>query len=247
MKEIEKSIAPALQNGLLMLEMVATAPDSGVGFNEFSNAAEVSNATTSRLLSVLRARGYVVKLENGRYGPGPRISLFNHSLSQVKRLQFALAEILESLRRAVGNTCLFIYWTGGELQCLDKRTHQRSVPMQEIGHTDPDVTGGPWGWLVYDSLEGDELAMVENSIRRDVDWKEIFQRWKRFFLEYGFCYDDQELYSPLRRLAAPVLGKNGEIIGALALGGNPLTIKDEDVLEFGAILKEHAARLAASI
>ena len=248
MKQVDGSVAPALQNGLRIMEMVVESSLEGVGFNAISSALGVSNATTSRLLSVLRSRGYVVKESGtGRYRPGPRMSLINNSLPVIERLRQILPDILEELVEAVSNTCLFIFWNGREMQCLDKRTHECSVPMQPVGNVDPDVTGGPWGWLFLNSAEGDERLAIERRIKRKLDYKPVFKRWSAFYDEHGFCYDDQELYTPLRRLAARVVDRSGKTIGALAIGGNPLTIADGQVLEYGEILKRVAAKLAESL
>ncbi|MCK5844050.1 MAG: helix-turn-helix domain-containing protein [Victivallales bacterium] len=246
MKHVDKSVSPALQNGLNIVELLARV-SSGVGFNDIAREIEVSKSTTSRLLSVLRSRRYVVKRMDGKYAPGPRMSLLNHSIPLLDRLRLALPDILDSLMDASHNTCLFIFWTGREMQCLDKRTHQGSVPMQEIGHVDRDLTGGPWGLLFYDSLAGDALAAAEQNIKRDVDWRPIFTRWLEFYQRNGFCYDDQELYGPLRRLAAPVRDTEGELIGVIAVGGNSLTIENDQVPHLGETLKVHAAKLAESL
>ena len=243
MKAVDKSIAPALQNGLNIVELVART-SHGVGFNDIAKEIGVSKSTTSRLLSVLRSRRYVVKRMDGKYAPGPRMSLLNHSIPLLDRLRSALPDILDSLMDASHNTCLFIFWTGSEMQCIDKRVHQGSVPMQEIGHVDPDLTGGPWGMLFYDTLDGEALVAAEQNIKRDVDWRPIFSRWLKYYQQNGFCYDDQELYTPLRRLAAPVCDVDGELIGVIAIGGNSLTIEDDQVASLGDTLKEHSARLA---
>jgi hypothetical protein len=96
-------------------------------------------------------------------------------------------------------------------------------------------------------MEGEELVSVERRIKRDFEYKSAFARWKIFYDEYGFCYDDQEFYPPLRRLAAPLFDNSGKIIGALGIGGNSLTIGDDQVEVFGEILKTYAAKLAESL
>ena len=246
MKQYDMSIAPALHNGLEVLELLG-ACGGDVGFNEVASHLGVSKATTSRVLKVLRMRGYVVKDQlNGRYRPGPRMSLLGNSLPAAEILRRSLPGVLESLREKVGNTVLFIFWNGHELQCLDKRVHQGSVPMQEVGHLDRDLTAGPWGWLVYDSLDDAGRRDAETRMRDSIDWCPIFEKLGKFFKKNGFCYDDQELYRPLRRLAAPV-SVGGKLVGALAIGGNPLTIKNSEVKRLGKILKEHAATLSASL
>ncbi|MBN1863779.1 MAG: helix-turn-helix domain-containing protein [Victivallales bacterium] len=246
MKQYDMSVAPALHNGLEVIELLGAGGED-IGFNQIAVHLGVSKATTSRVLKVLRTRGYVVKDQlNGRYRPGPRMSVFGNSLPAAEILRRGLPAVLESLLDKVSNTVLFIFWNGHELQCLAKKTHQSSVPMQEVGHLDSDLTAGPWGWLVYDSLDDAGRREAEARMRDTLDWRPIFDKWSEFFKKNGFCYDDQELYRPLRRLAAPVHGADG-LVGALGIGGNPLTIKNVNLKKFGKILKEHAAVLSASL
>jgi IclR family transcriptional regulator, KDG regulon repressor len=247
MKQLDKSIAPALQNGLTVLELLATNGKE-VGFNAIAAHIGVSKATTSRLLNVLRQRHYVVKDEKtGKYRPGPRMSFLNNSLPMIEVLRCEIPSVLTSLMDATGNTCLFIFWNGQELQCLNKKTHQGSVPMQDIGHVDSDLTAGPWGWFAYNSLDNAGRKKAELTMTAHPAYKQIYPRWKNFFDKHNFCYDDQELYPPLRRLAVAIYDKSGNLLGTLAVGGNSLTIKDNQVLKLGEILIEHAERLMERI
>jgi len=247
MKQLDKSIAPALQNGLSVLELLAINGEN-VGFNVIAAHLGVSKATTSRLLNVLRHRNYIVKDEQtGKYRPGPRMSFLNQSLPIIEVLRRESSSVLESLRKETLNTVLFIFWNGRELQCLNKKTHQGSVPMQEIGHVDTNLTAGPWGWIVYNSLNAEERKTVQFDANRYPDYKGIFSRWKIFYKKHHFCYDNQELYKPLRRLSAPVYDNSGKLVGALGIGGNSLTIKNNQVIKLGKILIEHAGELSEKI
>ena len=248
MKQIDKSIAPALQNGLRIIEFAARTAN-GIAFNEIARELEVSKSTTSRLLSVLVSRGYLIKKTDGKYASGPRMTLLHTAVPLLARIRQALPSVLESLMNETSNTCLFIFWTGVEMQCVDKRTHQGSVPMQEIGHVDPDLTGGPWGCLIYYSLSKDQRVVAEKRIARFAPefYRPVFAKWKKYFDAHGFYYDDQEFYPPLRRFAAPICAPDGNLVGSLALGGNSLTIPDSDVEIIGGILKKHAARFAKSL
>lgn len=247
MKQIDKSMAPALQNGLSVLELLATQQED-VGFNFIASYLGVSKSTTSRLLTVLRERNYIVKDKNsGKYRPGSRMSFLNKSLPIIELLRRELPVVLDSLMDATSNTVLFIFWNGNELQCLDKKTHQGSVPMQEIGKVATNLTSGPWGWLVYNSLDKAGQKKAELIMTSDLNFKKISSNWRNFFDKNKFCYDDQELYPPLRRLATPIYDHNKNLIGALAIGGNSLTIKDNNVLNIGEILVEHGKLLMEKI
>ncbi|MBD3314635.1 MAG: helix-turn-helix domain-containing protein [Chitinivibrionales bacterium] len=59
--------APALENGLRILEMLA-ATDQPIGFNRIAENLSVSRASVVRLLRVLQKSDYVIKdEESGKY------------------------------------------------------------------------------------------------------------------------------------------------------------------------------------
>jgi DNA-binding IclR family transcriptional regulator len=236
--------APGLENGLAILELIANAGQS-VGFNAIDSQLAVSRASTARLLKVLQNRGWVVKDEqSGKYRLGPQAAALMRTASLPEIMRDHSTRILQPLMYEAGNTCLLVHWDGRWMRCLNKETHVGSVPLQSIGNQTLDLSHAPWGWIFYETL--DRAAQAE--ARRHFEFRDIFREryeaWMAYYHKHGYTYDDQWFYKPIRRLATPVFDSEGRIVGALGMGGNPLTMKNGHVKRMGETLKKHARRLS---
>jgi DNA-binding IclR family transcriptional regulator len=146
--------------------------------------------------------------------------------------------------REAENTCLLIHWDGARMRCLNKETHIRSVPMQPIGNETSDLSHAPWGWIFYEKLDKSAQAEARKHFKHRKTFRDTYESWMRHYHKHGFTYDNQLIYEHLRRLGAPVLDSSGRVVGALGMGGNPLTMKNGQVKEYGEMLKGYADKLS---
>ncbi len=239
-----KVTVPALYNGLMLLEMVLSS-DRDLGFNEIVTLAELPRASTSRLLKVLKDQGYVAKDRvSGKYTSGPNTIGLKSKASIIDILRQKSGPVLESLVEKTRNTAVLVYWTGRHMLGLNKVMHQQSVPMQPIGNIETDFSTGPAGWIFYQQMTEPQQKQAHEQMK---DKKYFLKRLPELWAHYekhGFCYDDLEFVDYIKRLAAPVFNHSGDLIGAIALGGNTLTIPDDHVGEMGRLLAEHAEMLS---
>ncbi len=236
--------APGLENGLAILELIANAGQP-VGFNAIDSQLAVSRASTARFLKVLHNRGWVVKDEqSGKYRLGPQAAGLMRTASLPEIMRDHSTRILQPLMYEAGNSCLLVHWDGRRMRCLNKETHTGSVPLQSIGNQTLDLSHAPWGWIFYETL--DKPAQAE--ARRHFEFREVFREkyesWMAFYHKHGYTYDDQCIYIPIRRLGTPIFDSAGRTVGALGLGGNPLTLKNGLVKRTGEMLKEYARKLS---
>ncbi len=239
-----QSPAPALDNGLLMLERLAEA-GGPLGFSQLVESVSVSRTSAVRLLKVLQGRQWIVKnADSGKYCVGPRFCALCGRGSVMELLRDHSAPILRSLVEKTRNTCLAVYWDGRQMQCVQKEIHMRSVPMQDLGAVYADLSHAPWGWIIYESLDQNEKRRAALLFADKQLFFERYEAWMAAYRREGYAYDDQTVCKPLRRLGAPVYDRSGVIVGGVGLGGNPLTIRNGDVKAYGRLLAEHARRLS---
>jgi DNA-binding IclR family transcriptional regulator len=244
MKPMEKSNAPALENGLLILELLASRNEP-VGFNEILGRLSVSKGSVVRLLKVLQEMGYIQKdVHSGRYITASRVNALIPSMAVKETFRRESVPFLESLVAKTHNTALAIYWTGHSLECLDKRINEASVPMQEIGSIFHDLDMAPWGWFIYDTLSTSAQKEMQLKMNRKKTFLHYYERWIAAFKKKGYTLDDQYLIPQLRRLGAPIYGPDDNLIGALGIGGNPLSLPIEMVDSYGALLCSYANELS---
>ncbi len=237
-------MAPALENGLTILEMLIHAGEP-LGFNHFDRELPISRATVARVLRVLLQRGWIEKdPSSGRYRLGEPLGPVMSRPATIDTLRASSRHILQSLTEQTGNTSLVVYWDGRRMICVDKEVRIESVVMQDIGAIFSDLSHAPWGWIIYDALRPEEKAFARKEFMYARFLDARLEEELKVFREFGYIYDDQNIYPSLRRLGAPVHNGDGEIIGGIGIGGTPFSMKSAQVPQFGRVLAEHANRLS---
>ena len=246
-KTLSKIPVPALNNGLNILELVL-ASEQKIGFNEIVNHVGLPRASTARLLKVLKDRGYVAKDgTSGKYKAGSNTIGLKNRRPLIDVLRKKSRSVLESLVEKTNNTALVVYWAGQQMQCLNKVIHQQSIPMQDIGNINTDFSMCPWGWIFYQHLSAPKQKKTLEYMKDKKYFLKRLPELEAYYQKHGFYYDDQEFIKPLRRLTAPVYSNNGDLIGAIGLGGNPLTILNGKVKQMGRMVAEHAQMLSEQL
>ena len=233
------SAPAALERGLSVLKLLAQH-NEGLSFSALTQALEISNASAMRLLQSLQELGYIRKMPESR---GYRSSAQVAQLAgpQNRRQQFGESArcFLRSLMERTGNTAISIYWSGQSMVCLDRVMHEDASPLQEPGHVVSNLHVAPWGWLFQPISwwqQQDAASIDHNEKGHQLSKQEIIQNLE-LLDERGFTY----LPGPeRRRLAAPVYHQ-GDIVGALCLGGTIFTMPDEDIEHYGRLLAKSAS------
>ena len=75
----------------------------------------------------------------------------------------------------------------------------------------------------------------------------LFSERAGIFDKKGYAYDDQQVFKSLRRLTALIRNANGQVIGAVGIGGNPITIPDGRIDAIGCIVRRAAEELSRAM
>jgi DNA-binding IclR family transcriptional regulator len=242
-KHAGKSGAPALERGLMILDLLQDSPQ-GVSFTVMKETLQVSNATLSRLVRALMSRDYMLKSsETGLYYPGARLAV---RLPETRsRPLHELAEpVLVRLRAECGNTAVLFAWDGVSTVVMNKKVHEAAVVMRAVGHRTDTMCISPWDWILYGSLSRSERNQLPVQVSRPVFERHLRDGLQEF-RRRGYAYDDQCGIQHVRRMAAPLYDADGRLLGCLALGGNPLTMPDGAVETMGRMLRDGADELSA--
>lgn len=238
MEQNFKGLAPALERGLELIELVAAADDP-LSFTCLEKDTGIPKATLNRLLKVLCGMDYLEKSPDGKYQPGRRSGM----LGRPDDIESALLEYgQETVRRIciqTENTCLLFYWDGKHTRVCVKEMHEMSMSMQPVGNVSADYENTPWGWIFLEEPEMDCQTANKSKFYKT----ELFRKKYAFYQEHGYMVDDNR---DLVRLAVPVRNDNG-VIGALGLGIGSSYPTQEIIDKFGRIMIEEAAVLARKL
>jgi DNA-binding IclR family transcriptional regulator len=242
MKKVNKSAAPALQKGLIVLEKIVRA--GGTGFNVITDELSLPESSAARYLKVLLELQYIYKDEkSGLYYPSAKLNELAETASPLERIREKLPPVLRSIRESIRNTSLFIYWNKTYFQCLAKELHEDSIVMQRINDVRYDILDYPWSTFAFSQLSDarKKIELKQYPNPRKLQRKLIEAH--SFFEKNGYVYYEDP---SIRRLAAPVY--IGTVFcGVLATGGTHASIAEKDIKKIGNSLKEHADMLSAEL
>lgn len=213
-----------LERALRLLEhLVQVQP---VGVNELARGVGLPTTTVHRILTSLLKGGLVEQLpDSDKYQVG--IRLFEWGQAPIRRLQ--LAEVakpfLVQLSAEFGNSAVLGIRNGGDIVYVDW------IPAQHI--VQPAIRLGARVPLHTSVLGIALLAWLPEAERQELHVRHLESVLEQV-RQRGYATDDGERHRGFRAVAAPVFGRDGMVVGSVAVGG-PATMFPPERLEFGGL------------
>lgn len=220
----------AVQSALRVLEEVARA-GVGVTAKEIAQNLSMPSATTYRLLNLLVAEGYIVRLPDlSGFSLGHRMAgLIDAAVAPT--VCTAAREVLAELRLSVRFGVHLFYFTNTALRAADIDT-EFPPPVDEAVLNRNLRASAAGKLLLAEKRDVDELVRVSDDLLRQL--AEVRQQ--------GYAAQTGELREDCACVAVPVRSPSGALVAALAMSGRA----DQDMLLAKQIpaLTEYATRLS---
>lgn len=245
---MDKSPAPALTNGLEIIELIAKKGE--LGFNSISEIQGISVSSLNRILKVLLSKAYLVKNDKGKYMLGSRIFTLGKSESIWSGILKRASSILKEISEKYEATALIFGFSEESVIALDKVINIDSVVMQKVGCVSKQFLTRPWGFVYMASVSEERCNKLTEIVKNSkIDSMEMpSQDGINEFIEFakreGYSDDYGKIKSSIRRIAVPILNSKGEVISALAVGFVNGALSEEVIQEIVGLLKEKAQELS---
>lgn len=242
------SLAPALENGLRILEYIADQGETG--FNQLKQSLDIPPASLNRYLKVLADREFIEKNEQQQYVPGAKLRALGQTAG-ADPYELIVGPVLELIRSRTGHSAIWIDWVNGRMRCRDKRVAPEGVGMQEIGELRTDYAVQPWGYLFLGDADAARRALLLESGQlgpfrgRRPEPEQIVREIERAAGE-GYSDDRGTLYRNVRRIAVPIRA-GGRFRAAIGVGMAGTEYPQAQINEVVALLKEQAARVESLV
>ncbi|MFB6081665.1 MAG: IclR family transcriptional regulator [Halanaeroarchaeum sp.] len=218
----EPRTVDAVQTACAVLDALQTL--DGAGVTELATYIDVSKATAYNHLTTLRSEEYVVK-EGDQY----LLSLKYLDVAEYVRDRLGIYEVVEdelqSLAAKTDEVAQFATVEHGQTVYLHKERGENAVETAS--------SAGKRELLHCTSLGKAMLAhMPEERVRDIVDQHGLPARTEHTITEYdallgeletvrerGYAFDEEELITGLRCVAAPIRDSEGAVIGAVSISG----------------------------
>lgn len=240
----------SVARAVALLDALADS-DGGVGVNELARRIGVNASTASRLLATLQAGGLVERDAAGPYRLGLKlVALADRVLGQLDMRERARSW-LAWLVRETGETATLSVPGGGEAITVDFVPSASSVvSMARLGR--PSVahaTAAGKVMLAFASAEPRPVPdheMVRYTERTITDPGALAAELEAV-RESGIAESVGEREPDLNALAAPVIGRAGELVAILGLQGPAARLPVEKLAELSEPLKKAAGELSRSL
>jgi IclR family pca regulon transcriptional regulator len=248
----------SLERGLAVL--CAFSPDRALlGVSDLGRELGLTRSTTHRYVATLASLGFLEQDDATRkYRLGPRVlDLGFSTLGSMELREIAVPE-LRRLSHTTGYTSNLAIRDGGDVILID-RVRGRSGRYHHLEFTLHVGSRLP----AYCSATGKTLLafLPEAELERLLESLQLVQRGprtvtdKRALLKElahvrrtGLSVNDEELESALRSIAAPVRGREGDVVAAVnvAIPWSPVAIS-QLVRRLGPTIRETANRISARL
>jgi len=205
--------------------------NNGATLAEIADEHDIAKSTAHRHLQTLVRSGFVVKKDR-TYGIGLKFLEYGIHARRIKSYRLAKAKTKE-LAQKTAERVQFIVEENGRGIYVYRKTGENAV------HTDPGI-GKPCplhataaGKAILSQLPEERVGrIIENrGLPRFTDSTITDEATLYRELEEGrernYCINNQENIDGIRGLGAPILSKDGDVIGALSVSGPVHRFSDE--------------------
>ena len=233
-----------------LLELVSDAP-TPLRFSDIQAKSPHPKATLHRLLQTLVSQGMLsYDLENHTYTLGLRLVQLAHRAWAQSSLAPHARPFLDALARKTGETVHLAQMVSGQVLYIDKRNARDPVEMfSQAGKVGPGYcTGIGKAILAFQSDAECELAISQQSFHRFTDNTLADEESLRGDLELirktGVAFDREEHEPGIICIAAPILAKSGNVLGALSVTTTTTRHSLDDLVDLKPALISTAREIA---
>ncbi len=242
---------PALQRGLLILELLARSPH-GVTVSQLTRRLELPKSTSHALLLTFERCGYVQRDEaTGRYRIGSRLyALANRSLSSVS-LRDRAAPFLYSLMQQTGLTAHLAILEQGEAVLIDKIEPPSGPKLATWVGKRMGLHCTALGKALVAAMPApdiEQLVRKQGLLRHN---ENTIGSTKRFLeacelvRQTGYAIDDEEEEIGIRCVGAPILNSDRQVVAAISVAGTAAQIPSIPYL--ASLVKQTAKAISSHL
>ncbi|WP_329568104.1 IclR family transcriptional regulator [Streptomyces sp. NBC_01361] len=213
---------------------------------ELIDESGLAKSTVVRLVATLEQRGLLWSRGDGRLVPGAGLLRWAGLAQHAWRLPPEAVDLLGEVSARSGGESSRIYVRQG-LGRVCVAQHEGTQQLRHvvrIGEEMPLGAGASAHVLLIGSSDG-FVHMVAKAFGRGADFGKVLAARVEAAREQGWAFSDGEREGGVAGVAAPVMGENGEVVAALALGGPSSRFTPDRVAAFAPVLTEAAGQLSA--
>jgi IclR family acetate operon transcriptional repressor len=243
--------SPAIDKALSILELLSDHPQ-GLRMMDIARELALPKSSTHMTLEVLRARGYVVRDDNGSNRLGLKLFEIGARVLQALDFRQVARPHLEALSLRTGLTSHLAVLDGHQVVYLDRVDGHGLVRFDTyVGKRAPvNLTAVGKAIVAYlPEAQLDEILRVD--FRRGTERAPAlpidFKAQLRGYLDLGYMIEDEEEVPGIYCVAAPIHDATGGVVGSIGVIGLKSDLTAGGVARIGEQARETAARISGEL
>lgn len=249
--EAGKSVAPALQRGFAILDLIAREP--GLGLVAIGERLALPNSSCHHLLTTLCQVGALQMHADRGYVLGLRLFELGALAANQRQVHELALPIVRQLAQEVELTCHLGVMEGAEAVYLLKVEGEREIRVNTWVGKRLSLHSSSLGKVLLAGLPPDELDAVLARLEwvartpRSIVDAAAFRRHLDEVRRRGWAIDDEEDLPNIRCVAAPVNDARGRVVAAISAVGTVFDITPERFAPLAATLCARAREISATL
>lgn len=231
-----------------------TQDEAELGVREIARRVNLSSSAAGRLLSALKELGILSQNPETRaYSMGARVlswaEVYNSNLDIRNKALPAIEELHQSTRETVS---LYVL-DGTDRVCVERLESPQTIRMvTRVGRRLP-LYAGSAGKVMLAFLPRDRQEDIIQSVPLDaftprtITDPEILRKELRKIRSQGYAVSIGEWVADAAGVAAPLLEKDGGVVGAISISGPSSRFNKENIALFSADVKRVAAQISTNM
>lgn len=230
---------------LELVQVVAAAPDPGLTLSELAARGGLPPSTVSRLTRLLEEHGLARRLADKRYVPGP--ALLAIGLRSLRRLPSdRFDNAVQTLVDLTGESVSVGIVLGDDITLVARRESAHALRyVASVGDVIAPHRSAMGKVILAYSAPARRARIIRQALGDDADavlsglGDELAET-----RETGIGRDEESFAVGLRCVAAPIVGSDGEAVGAVSISGPSARFTRDLSDGFVPALREQARRLS---
>jgi DNA-binding IclR family transcriptional regulator len=210
-----------------------------LGVREVARMANVSSSTAGRLMAEMKQIGILQQNSNSReYSLGSKLLAWSGVYMDTLDLRSVALPYMEDLRRTTSETVTLYLLDGNERLCVERMESRHDVRMVSRVGQRLALYAGSAGKAILAFLTDEQLnvilntsvmkAFTANTIVDITALRSELEKIKR----QGYSVSHGEWILEASGVAAPILRKGGEVVGALSISGPSSRFTPDKIQEY---------------
>lgn len=237
----------ALERGLNLMALIAEG--DGLSLTTIAQRAGIAASTAHRILSTLKASGFVQCDDTHRYFVGAHAFRIGSAFLRNRKMVNVGRRVMRQLMEASGETVSMAIESEGFVVFISQvESHQAIRAFHRPGARGP-LHASSLGKAMMASLTDEAVAQrlhrvgMQKITRKTIVDPEALFKDLAATRARGWAIDDEEQSEGLRCVGAAIFNEYGEAVGAISISGPTVRMSEERLGELGPMVKRGAAEI----